>query len=145
MRHHCYSRFERGLLAFASSTILASSLTAQLVVTDTPAPNRGGARDNWCPPNANGATGEKSPLDVTKGDKNAANDKRYYMGETKLVLTEGATTTDLIVRLWCVAKEPTDQGAGQVPRFLFGDFFTSEILTSKNGVETQQIPPGTPC
>jgi hypothetical protein len=137
-------------VGFGTSALVLSlglHLSAQgLVVTETPPPNRGGTKDDRCPPNFNSATGEKSPLDPAKGDKNAVGDKRYYMGETKLVLTApDGSTTDVINRDWCIAKNPTDRGVGETPRFLPNDFFSSEILTSKNGVETQRVAPGTPC
>src|SRR4051794_18737045 len=94
-------------------------LSAQgLVVTETDPPNRGGAKDDTCPPNFNSATGAKSALDPAKGDKNAGADKRYYMGETKLVLTAAdGSTTNIINRDWCIAGDPTDRGAGATPRF----------------------------
>ena len=68
------------------------------------------------------------------------------MGETRLVLTAAdGSTTDIINRDWCISGDPTDHGAGATPRFTPADFFSSEILTSVNGVETQRVAPGTPC
>jgi len=116
---------------------------AELKVTTTDPPNRGGASDDTCPPNFNGTTGGKSPLDKTKGDIDNGADKRFYMGETKLVLTaDDNSTTNLIVRDWCIARAPH-----KLPdnTWYAGDFFSTEILTSKNGVETQRVAPTAPC
>jgi hypothetical protein len=115
-----------------------------LDVTTIPAPNRGaGTNPNSCPPSFDPTNGTKAPLNDPK-DVNNANDKRYYMGESKFLLTAAdGSTTDVIRRRWCISQDPSDQGAGNNPRFLPNDFFSLEILTSKNNVETSQIAPGT--
>jgi len=132
----------RGGIACLIGLVAQSTLAfGAVTVTTKPSPNRGGAFDTWCPPNANGTTGAKSPLDPAKGDINNAGDQRYFMGESKF--DDG--TNDIIIRTWCVSSPPTDQGAGSTPRFKFNDFFTYEILTSVGATETQRVAPGTPC
>jgi hypothetical protein len=131
--------------AFPTLVLLAAAgvFAADLKVTTINPPNRGGAKDTRCPPNFNRDTGAKSPLDPAKGDKDAAGDKRYYMGEEKLVLTaDDGSTTNVIVRDWCIARAPHQRDDGS---WYAGDFFSTEILTSKNGTETQRVAPTDPC
>lgn len=88
----------------------------------TPAPDRGVNFSTNCPPNQNGV--KAPPGDARDKDVNDDGTDDYFMGEWKFV--EG--NKDLIVRRWCINRPMV---AGH-----FDDFFSFEVITSLNGVET---------
>ena len=123
---------------------------ANLMVNSKPAPNRGGQFGYFCPPNFDENTGKSQDFntDINGKPQNYGDDVKrmlYYGGETSLVLTANdGSKTDLKVVEWCI-KRPAKPNPNNKTKFIAGDFWTYEIFTSMNGVETQQVPPGTPC
>lgn len=100
----------------------------------TPAPKRDGM-ENWnCPPSKPGGSGgwtKIEPTDPKDKDVNGDGRKDYYGGEWKF--DDPATGKDLIVRQWCI------DGPG-----LNSAYWSLEIITSMNGVETPRVAPGSP-
>lgn len=113
----------------AAGTLLPASASAQVVK----APNRNGAApgDNTsCPPGPNATT--KGVPAAGLGDKDVDGDGTddFFMGEWKFV--QG--NRNLVVRKWCINKPAAASGA-------FGDFFSTQVLTSLNGVDTEKLKP----
>ncbi len=111
----------------------------------TPPPDRPGNNDTACPPgniNANGSYTKAQTNDPKDKDVNGDGRSDYFMGEWKFV--DGAN--DLIVREWCINNPPSRQDDPNTPRdeTIYQDFFTQEIITSLNGVETLRVAAGTP-
>ena len=103
--------------------ILTLSVTARAQFT--PAPGRGVNHNTDCPPNQDGTKVE--PSDARDKDVNGDSRKDYFLGEWKFV--DGSK--DLIVRRWCI-----NQTASTGRDAHFNDFLSFEVITSLNGVET---------
>lgn len=128
------------VLVGVASGLISPVATVQaqgVTVTKKDAPNRDGANpgdNNSCPPGPDASS--KSTPDAKLGDKDVDGDGTldFFMGEWEFVLG----VDDVKVRLWCINRK---KKRGHTA---FSDFFSTEVLTSKNGVDTQTVPPGTP-
>lgn len=127
-----------GVILFAAFLALVlGACDNKLVAQTKPAPDRNGSAsgngDNLsCPPGPDDRTkgAPDGRLGDTDLDKDGNND--YFMGEWKYV----KAGKNIIVKKWCI-NAPESGGA-------FRDFFTFEILTSKDSTETVRVTPGHP-
>ena len=117
--------------------LMSPSVGSSIEVTKVPPPDRNGDAsgngDNVsCPPGPDHST--KGDPDPALGDKDVTGDGSvdFFMGEWHFV--DG--NQDLKVRSWCVNRT----GGATT----FGDFFTYEILTSMDGVDTVAVGAGVP-
>jgi hypothetical protein len=137
-------------IGFLCLAVLSAS-ASDLKVTEKPAPDREGRTGYACPPNFDPYTGDKQKFnhDIYGERKEYGDDEKrglYYEGETYLLLkADDGTETDLKVIEWCKANPAHDRGhVTEGYEFVPTDYFTYEILTSKGGVETVQVPAGGP-
>ena len=127
------------ILATANSTAFAQPQGQQGIRSkEGKAPDRDGngqtdGYEQGCPPVQDNfpAPGSQTKAAHVAADKDVNNDGRtdFFMGEWEFI----KGNKDLKVRMWCINKAESAGG--------WGDYFTFEVLTSENGVDTPAVAP----